>query len=443
MNQAADTLITHAPLEYKRAWLARLEWYRTRHKFQIPPESDWFGWMIRAGRGAGKTRTGAEDVADYCFDNPGYLYAMVAPTFGDGRDIMVEGESGVLSVLRRRGIDHEWNRSNGELKFGNGSYAHLFSAIHPDRLRGPSFHRAWCDEPASWKDAWLGDALNTTWNNLMMALRLGDNPQVIITGTPRVVALIRELMDDPLIVETRGSTYDNRENLAGPMLDRILKYEGTRIGKQEIHGELLDDVEGAHWNLTMIDAGRLLEVPPMSRIVVAVDPPGGVTECGITAQGIIRSPCPCGEEKDQPHYAMLADDTIRDTPERWGRQVAATYDEWEADRVVAEANFGGDMVENTLRQVRPELPVKMVRASRGKLRRAEPIAAMYEQGRVHHIGVFQQLEEEMTTYTDREPWSPNRMDALVWGLTDLTDRKEKPDLSGWVVDSDLMKPRGI
>ncbi len=441
MDEATDTLLAHAPREYKEQWLRRLEWYLLRHPFQLAPAGDWYGWMIRAGRGAGKTRTGAEDVADYCGDNPGYLYAIVTATFGDGRDVAVEGESGVLSVLDRRGIAHRWNRSNGELFFENGAEAKVYSSEKPDRLRGPQFHRAWCDELASWKDAWKGDILDTTWNNLMMALRLGDDPRCLITTTPRQVKLVKELIADPDVVETRGSTYDNRANLAGPMLKRILRYEGTRIGRQEVHGEMIEDVEGAHWTLEMIDRARLEETPDLARVVVGVDPPGGVTEAGIVAAGLITSPCPCGLEAEAPHFAVLADGSLKAAPEGWGRRVGTLYDDHGGDKVAAERNFGGDMVEATIRNVRPDLTVTLVNASRGKSIRAEPISALYGQHpddlaggtkldpgkwRVHHVDAFTDLEEEMTTWTDDVKWSPNRMDALVWALTMLsTTRKRK------------------
>ena len=443
MSDAAHVLLDHAPRRYKEGWIARSQWYLDRHAFQVAPAGDWYGWMIRAGRGAGKTRTGAEDVADYCSDNRDYLYAVVTATFGDGRDVAFEGESGVLSVLERRGIPHRWNRSNGELFFENGAEAKVYSSEKPDRLRGPQFHRAWCDELASWKDAWKGDVLDTTWNNLMMALRLGDDPRAIITTTPRQVKLVKELIADPDVVETRGSTYDNRANLAGPMLKRILRYEGTRIGRQEVHGEMIEDVEGAHWTLQMIDRARFKDDTGLnlSRVIVGVDPPGGATEAGIVAAGLVEPPCPCGLEQEADHFAVLADGSLKAAPEGWGRQVGVVYDLYGGDKIAAERNFGGDMVEATIRNVRPDLNVKLVNASRGKSIRAEPISALYGQHpedltdgtkldptkwRVHHVGALPELEEEMTTWTDEVKWSPNRMDALVWALTELsTTRKRK------------------
>ncbi len=445
MDKATDTLLGHAPLEYKDQWLQRILWYLKRHdSFQLAPEGDWYAWMIRAGRGAGKTRTGSEDVADYCSDKPGYLYAIVTATFGDGRDVAVEGESGVLSVLERRGIAYKWNRSNGELYFENGAEAKVYSSEKPDRLRGPQFHRAWCDELASWKDAWKGDVLDTTWNNLMMALRLGQDPRAIVTTTPRQVRLVKELIEDDEVVETRGSTYDNRANLAGPMLKRILRYEGTRIGRQEVHGEMIEDVEGAHWTLEMIERARFkpadAEDLKLSRVIVGVDPPGGVTEAGIVAAGLVEPPCPCGLEGEADHFAVLEDGSVKAAPEGWGRRAGTVYDNHGGDKVAAERNFGGDMVEATIRNVRPDVNVEMVNASRGKSIRAEPISALYGQHpedlvdgakldpgkwRVHHVGAFPELEEEMTTWTDDVKWSPNRMDALVWALTELSTRRKR------------------
>lgn len=440
MSDAAAALLVHMPRSHKDSWVARIAWYLARHPYQEPPDGDWYAWMIRAGRGAGKTRTGAEDVADYCGDTPAYLYAIVASTFGDGRDVAVEGESGVLAVLDRRHVNYKWNRSNGELFFENGSEAKVYSSEKPDRLRGPQFHRAWCDELASWKDAWKGDVLDTTWNNLMMALRLGDDPRAIVTTTPRQVKLVKELLSDDDVVETRGSTYDNRANLAAPMLKRILRYEGTRIGRQEIHGELIEDVEGAHWTLQMIDRARMDKAPDLARVVVGVDPPGGATEAGIVAAGLITSPCPCGREGELPHYAVLADGSLKAAPEGWGRRTGSVYDDQAADLVVGEVNFGGDMVASTLRQVRPDVNYDDVRATRGKSVRAEPVAAMYGQHpedleggeepdpskwRVHHVDTFPDLEEEMTTWTDDVKWSPNRMDAVVWALTSLMKHRKR------------------
>lgn len=433
LSEAADTLLTHGPLKWKVAWRARLAWYRTRHHYQVPPKGEWYAWMIRAGRGSGKTRTGAEDVVDYCTDNRDWLYAIVAPTLGDGRDICIEGESGVLSVLHRRGyqagIDYQWNRSLLELTFlATRSKVKVFGSEKPDRLRGPNLHRAWLEELASWRDASLGDELNTTWNNVMMALRAGEDPRAIITMTPRRVKLVRELIADPDVVETRGSTADNAANLAPGFLKRLLRYKGTRIGRQELAGELIEDVEGANWNFLMIDRHRwkpAWKSPRLDRVVVGVDPPGGATEAGIVGAGVITSPCPCGEEGELPHYAVLRDRSAQVSPEKWGRRAGKMYDKLEADKVIGEINFGGDMVAAIMRQVRPDVPFDSVRASRGKTIRAEPITAMYEQGRVHHVGLFPELEEEMVTWTDDEPWSPNRMDALVWALWFLAEKKKR------------------
>lgn len=425
LSRAASVLLDHAPPEYKRMWIQRLAWRRSAHRFQVAPTGDWLAWMMRAGRGAGKTRTGAQDAVEHCLDHPGWRYAVVAPTFGDARYICIEGESGVQAVLAEMGIeDYAWNRSLGELVFGNGAQLNLYSAEKPDRLRGPQHHRAWCEELASWRDAHKGDVLGSTWNNLVLGLRLGDDPRIIITTTPKRVALVRELSERPDVAETRGTTYDNLTNLAPSFADHILRYEGTTIGRQELLGELIEDVEGALWSHGLIESHRWKypTAPECTNITVGVDPSGGTGEIGIVAAGRITTPCPCGAEQDRmPHYAVLADSSLVASPDTWARAVVDTYSLHEADRVVAEKNFGGDMVESTLRTVDANLPLKMVTASRGKQIRAEPIAALYEQGRVHHVGGFPAMEDEQTSWTPLEPWSPNRLDALVWALTHLGD----------------------
>lgn len=422
---ALERLIPHAPKATKHYWVERLTWTQQRHPFQHPPPGYWYAWMLRSGRGTGKTRAGAEDVTDWCWDHPGHRYAIVAPTYGDARDIAMEGESGVLTVAERKGMQFDWNRSMGEMTFSNGARVHLYSAEKPNRLRGPQFHRAWLDELASFKDAPKGDAMHTTFNNLALALRLGDDPRMIITTTPRNNKLIRELADRPDVVMTSGSTADNADNLAAPFLRNIMRYEGTRIGRQELHGEILEDIEGAIWTLGEIDRTRIREQPPaLRRVVVGVDPPGGLTECGIVTAAAISKPCPCGHRTDEEHYAVLRDDSLRASPRNWARAVTDAFDETDADQIVAETNYGGDMVRANLRTERPNLPVRMVRATRGKRIRAEPIHTLYEQGRVHHVGTFVNLEEEMTTWVppdhpDASAESPNRIDALVWALTAL------------------------
>ena len=373
--------------------------------------------MLKAGRGAGKTRTGAQDAVEYCVDNPGARYAIVAPTQGDARAVCFEGDSGVHSILRDLGIEYEWRASVLEVELGNGSLMAGYSAEKPDRLRGPQFHRAWCDELAAWKDAGLGDALNTTFNNLSMGLRLGEDARMIVTTTPKRVALVREILAREDFVVTNGTTYDNISNLSPTFAQAILRYEGSHIGRQELMGELIEDVEGALWTQDLIERSRMSEAGQMSRVVVAVDPPGGVTEAGIVAAGLTTR-CACG--MPGTHAYVLADTSRKGSPDTWGRAAVQTYDDLEADRIVGEVNYGGDMVENVVRSVRQSIPFTAVRATRGKAVRAEPIVALYEQGRVHHVGYFAELESEMTTWEpDESSWSPNRLDALVWALTEL------------------------
>lgn len=429
MNPASSILLDHAPPEVKQAWLQRIRWRLKAHRFQIAPLGAWRAWMMQAGRGSGKTRTGAQDAAEYTLDNPAHRYAVVAPTQGDVRATCFEGESGIISVLNQMGVDYDWQPSRLELHLGSESLMAGFSAEKPDRLRGPQFHRAWIDEPASFRDAHLGDALNTTFNNLNMGLRLGADARMLITGTPKRVLLIRELLARSDVVVTRGTTYDNIKNLAPNFAEALRQYEGTSIGRQELLGELIDDVEGALWKLALIDLYRWKpewgEKPKLRRVIVGVDPSGGVAEIGIVAAGLIVPPCPCGQRQDQAHYATLDDASLRGSPEVWGRAVVACGRLWEADLIVGEANYGGQMVESTIKAggIDDRLPYEPVTATRGKEIRAEPISRIYEQGRVHHFGVFPALEDEMTTWTQGDK-SPNRLDGLVWAMTKLAERSE-------------------
>lgn len=389
--------------------------------------------MMQAGRGAGKTRTGAQDACEYSLDRPGIRYAVVAPTQADVRATCFEGESGILATLQGMGIgEPAFQKSALELRLPNGSLLLGYSAEKPDRLRGPQFHRAWLDEAAAWKDAHLGDQLNTTFNNLSMGLRLGENAQMVVTTTPKRVALIRELAARDDFVITRGTTYDNLKNLSPTFAEAILRYEGSTIGRQELMGELIEDVEGALWTTDMIDRSRLREAGPSSRVVVGVDPAGSIhTETGIVAAGITSGSCACGSRENLPHAYILGDWSTASTPDGWGQAVVEAFDHTSADRVAAERNYGGDMVEKIIRSVRPGIPFGFVTASRGKILRAEPISALYEQNRVHHIGYFPELEEEQTTFTPLDPWSPNRLDAMVWAVTELgLHRNAEATLSG-------------
>lgn len=426
LSDAARVLLDHTPDTFNRLWAARLGWRLSMHHYQCQPVGEWRGWMLQGGRGTGKTLTGAWDANEFCLDNPGARYGVIAPTFGDARDICVEGETGIKIVADRMGLDYDWNRSLGEFIFANGSRIDLYSAEKPDRLRGPQHHRLWFEELASFKDAHKGDALQTTFNNALLGLRLkGFGPtRYLVTTTPRRVALIQDLIDRANVRVTRGTTYDNLDNLDAEYREEIMRYEGTHLGRQELLGELIAAVEGAFWTLPMIDQAHKWQpdtLPDFRRTVTGVDPSGGADVIGIVTAGVIQG-CPCGFAPDkQPHYGVTHDHSLKASPEVWATQALRA----EADVIAAEANYGGDMVVSTIRTADKAAPVKKVNASRGKLVRAEPISLLYEQGRVHHFGSFPAMEDEMTTYVAGEPWSPNRLDALVWAMTELTTNPKR------------------
>ena len=367
--------------------------------------------MYLAGRGAGKTRTAAEWLAWEAISQPNTRWAIVAPTYGDARDTCAEGESGVLSVLRRYRMLKDYNRSIGEILLTNGSRIKLFSADKPDRFRGPQHHGAWCDELAAYR-------YEDAWNQLQFGLRLGDHPRVFISTTPRPTKLIRALTsrDDGSVVVTRGSTFDNAKNLAASALaDLKIRYEGTRLGRQELYGEIIDEVDGALWTLTLIEENRVEQPPQLVRVVVAIDPATtsgedsdetGIVVAGITADG---------------HYYVLEDLTCRESPDTWARVAVNAYKKHKADRIIGETNNGGDMIESLLRQVDPTISYRKVTATRGKIIRAEPVASIYEQHRAHHVGAFAKLEDQMCNYTPDSDFSPDRLDALVWAMTDLME----------------------
>jgi phage terminase large subunit-like protein len=341
--------------------------------------------------------------------------ALVGRTTADVRDVMVEGESGILAV------SPSWNRpvyepSKRRLTWPNGALATCYSADEPDLLRGPQHDAAACDELASWKYA------QETWSNLMFGLRIGDRPQVVVSTTPRPIRILRELLQAPTTKITRGSTFDNAANLAPSALAEFRnRYEGTRIGRQELNGEVLDDVPGALWQREMLDKLRVRVAPELQRIVVAIDPAvtsnEGSDETGIVAAG--KGPCTC-KGKTETHFFVLSDRTCRASPDGWARRAIETFDELKADRIVAEVNNGGEMVELTVRTVRRDVPYTAVHASRGKRSRAEPIAALYEQGKVHHVGGFPDLEDQLCAFApESQDGSPDRADALVWALSSL------------------------
>jgi len=398
-----------------RVAAARVRWeHEQARQEQLEPAGDWLIWLYMAGRGAGKTRTAAEWLAWQAIRYPNTRWAVVAPTFSDARDTCIEGESGLLGIVERYGMlraKNAWNRSIGEMHLSNSSRIKIFSGAEPERFRGAQHHGAWVDELGAFE-------YQDSWDQLQFGLRLGQRPRTIVTTTPRATPLMKSLVNrrDGTITITRGRTSDNRENLAPSALAELLaRYGGTRMGRQELEGELLEDVENALWTSANIDRFRVKTLPTdVIRTVVGVDP--AVTKDG-DETGIIVA----ARTRDGEIY-IVADRTMQGTPDQWAKQAVRTFDEFEADAIVIEVNQGGLMVTQTLQTVRIHLPIKEVRATKGKAIRAEPISALYEQGHVHHVGVFPELEEQLTSWTPDIGASPDRMDALVWAVTELVQR---------------------
>jgi phage terminase large subunit-like protein len=388
---------------------------------QIIPPGDWVYWLILAGRGAGKTRAGAEAVREWIKT---YRYVnLIGPTSDDARDVMVLGESGILACC---GQDERplYSRRAARLVWPNGATSQVFSAEEPDRLRGKQHMKLWCDELAAWRQP---DA----FEQALLGLRLGDHPQVVITTTPRPIKLLKQLLDDRHAIVTRGATFDNADHLARAFLERITaRYEGRAIGRQELFAEILEETPGALWTRDLIDRHRVAGAGAPGdyvEIVVAIDPPATAgaraDECGIIVAARAAN----------RHIYVLADLSSQgDTPAGWASRVVAAYRHYRANRVVAEVNNGGAMVAEVLRQSDANLPVRSVTATRGKFLRAEPVAAAYERGGVHHVGVFDKLEDQLCALTAdfdarSAGYSPDRADALVWAIADLIDlgRKDK------------------
>jgi phage terminase large subunit-like protein len=388
---------------------------------QLPPPGDWVQWLVLAGRGFGKTRVGAEQVRRWTKDFP--IVNLIGPTAADVRDVMVQGigaGSAILEVCRHDQAP-VFEKSKRRLVWPNGAVSLLLSAEEPERLRGPQHMKLWCDEMAAWKYP------EACWEQAEFGLRLGAKPQTVITTTPKPTKLIKRLANSPSTYLTRGTTYDNRSNLAPAFFETIIaKYQGTRLGRQELNAEILDDRLGALWTLGAIDADRVSQLPPLRRIVLGVDPAVSCgddsAEWGIVA--VAEGLSPSGQEWP-PHYYVLDDRSGRYTPNDAAKLIVTAYQTHQADRIVAEVNNGGDLVEAILRQVGHAFAYKPVHASRGKLVRAEPIAALYEQHRVHHLGTFGALEDQMCDYLPRSSKSPDRMDALVWALTELSSDPEQ------------------
>lgn len=389
---------------------------------QLPPGvtgsgAPWTTWLMLGGRGAGKTRAGAEWVralvrnSGRASDAPPLRIALVGESLADARAVMVEGVSGLLSV-HPPDARPLYEPSKRQLIWANGAIAQLFSAEDPDSLRGPQFAAAWCDELGKWRRP------DETWDMLQFGLRLGEAPRQVVTTTPRPTRLIKALIADPQTAVTRVSTAANAANLAPGFLDAIVgRYRGTRLGRQELDAELLEDRADALWPRNVIERARLVAAPELRRVVIAVDPPASsgphADACGIIAAGL---------GADARAYVLADWTRERVSPLAWARICVAAYRKFEADRIVVEVNQGGELVETVIRQIDPAVPVRAVRATRGKWLRAEPVAALYEQGRVAHVGAFPELEDEMSDFGPdglTGGASPDRVDALVWALTDL------------------------
>lgn len=327
---------------------------------------------------------------------------MIGATADDARDIMIEGESGILAICPpdERPL---YVASKRRLEWPNGAVSLIFTADEPERLRGKQAMKIWADELAAWR---YPDA----WSQAMMGLRLGTNPQAVVTTTPRPTKAIKDLMADPRNVVTTGTTYENKSNLAQGYFDYVIKkYEGTRLGRQELNAELLSDNPGALWKRDMIDASRVIKAPELDRVVVGVDPSAtsGGDEAGIITAG-----------KNGDDYYTLADDSVQGSPKTWATAAVTAYHKYQADCIVAEKNNGGEMVESVIKQVDNNVPVRLVWASRGKATRAEPVSTLAEQGHDHHVGSFAELEDELCSWTTGDN-SPNRLDAKVWAITEL------------------------
>jgi phage terminase large subunit-like protein len=424
-NRLAEKLIGLSE-KRRRAALAKMSpaqlrelepyWEIWAHEGQLAPAGDWHTWLIMAGRGYGKTRAGAEWVRSIAESDPTARIALVGDSLGEARRVMVEGPSGLLAIPRPKWRP-AFEPSKRQLTWPNGATATLYSAGEPESLRGPQHSHAWCDEIAKWSQS-RGSA-EAAWDNLLLGLRFGHRPQVVATTTPRAVPLLRRLLAQDDVAVTRGTTADNRDHLAPGFLRSVAaRFGRSLLARQELDGELIEEIEGALWSRALLEAGREEGAHADStRIVIGVDPPAssegdacGIVVCALGADGLGR---------------VLADCSVRKpTPERWARAVANAARVWSADRVIAEANQGGEMVRSVLRAADIALPLKLVHASRGKAARAEPVAALYEAGRVRHAGQFPELEDQLCGLLAGGDYegpgrSPDRADALVWAMTEL------------------------
>ncbi|MGC4107823.1 MAG: terminase family protein [Thermomicrobiales bacterium] len=383
---------------------------------QLPPEGDWFTWILMFGRGGGKTKAASEYVISEVIKGDRNRIGVVGRTAADVRDVMVTGQSGLLAVARLRGIQAHHEPSKRLITFSNGVTITTYSAESGDALRGPEHSLVWADELAAWPK---GKGDSDAFTNLLFGLRLGD-PKLIVSTTPRPSQRMRELVSDPRTVVSRGSTYDNADNLAPSFLLEIeRRYKGTRLGRQEIEGDLIENVEGALWTYATIADARVEEAPRLQRIVVAIDP--AVTanaSSDYTGLGVV------GLGFDNEFY-VLHSEHVKASPHAWAKRAIDLYDEYNADRIVAERNNGGEMVEATIRNLNPNVPVKTIHASRGKQTRAEPVAALYEQSKVHHVGEHKELEDEMIVFPIATDVNDDLVDSLVYAITELNPHDSK------------------
>lgn len=401
-------------------WLDRA-WHLQARRNQRPELSDWRTWILLGGRGSGKTRAGAEWIKAvaansklFAGDSGGRI-ALVGGSFADVRDVMIEGESGLLAIHDKANRPN-WLSSKRQLEWPNGTIGYAFSSEDPEQLRGSQFGAAWCDELAKWP------YLDATWNMLQFCLRLGSDPRQVVTTTPRALKILKNLMAEPSTIVSRSKTVDNKHHLAPGFIDYLTgQYGGTRLGRQELDGELIEDRDDALWSRALIEKSRSQQPEQLQRIVIAVDPPATSGKksdaCGIVAAG----------RDGAGKCYVLRDATIqRATPIEWANRAISTFHELEADVIIAEVNQGGEMVKTVLQTVDPTVPVKSVYASRGKWLRAEPVALLYERGVVHHVGAFAQLEDQMCDFGANglsSGRSPDRLDALVWAIASLALQK--------------------
>ena len=416
-NEAWGRVFRTLPSAVQRQFQER--WTFWAHDGQIEPPGDWRVWLIRAGRGFGKTRAGAEWVSQFARDHPEAQIALIGSTIPDAARVMVEGPSGVMAVAAS-GERPTWSRIQGQVTFPSGAVAQVYAASAPEALRGPQHHAAWCDELAKWSAGKRGG--DAAWDNLLMGLRVGTRPRVVVTTTPRSNPLMLRVMRMKGTVETRGRTRDN-PHLPTVFVDEMEdQYGGTRLGRQELDGELIDDVAGALWTRDAIEACRSEAAFETARVVVGVDPPAGRSPgqeggdaCGIVAVAL---------DRDGIVHVLEDASVSGEAPEGWARAVSACAERHGADRVVAEKNQGGEMVRSVLRAADAAMPIKLVHASRGKCARAEPVSTLYAAGKVKHHGRFPALEDELCGLIAGGGYegpgrSPDRADALVWAVTEL------------------------